>query len=135
MAAAYPEYDFQKCATPWLVKPTNPTDPAIGESARVGAHVAGIVYATHPTDATLAQVLLSGGYGQTVSVSATDALAQGGKIYMVDATTGVRPTYSDVASSNTFVGYALPKDVAAAATAQLLGAGATGNVLVWFRPE
>ena len=35
MAAAVPEFDFQKCATPWLIRPTNPTDPTIGEPARV----------------------------------------------------------------------------------------------------
>ena len=42
MAAAVPEFDFQKCATPCVDQAHQPDcDPAIGEPARVGADVVG----------------------------------------------------------------------------------------------
>ena len=135
MAAAVPEYDFLKCATPHIMRTTNPTDPAIGELARVGVNVAGLVYATHPTNALLAYVLLSGGYGQTVpALSTTNAISQGDKIYMVDAAGTGRPTYGNV-TAGAFVGYALPANEADAAVAILVPAGGTGDIMVWFRPE
>lgn len=136
MAAAVPEFDFQKCATPWLIRPTNPTDPTIGEPARVGANVSGLVYATHPTNVLLAYVVLSGGYGQTVpAVSVGNSITQGEKIYMTDAAGTTRPTYTNDSSGNNFVGYAMPATDTAAATDQLVANGSTGDILVWFRPE
>ena len=136
MAAAFPEFDFNSSVRPVLIRPTNPTDPAIGEAARVGADVSGLVYATHPTNALLAYVLLSGGYGQTVAaVSVANSITQGEKLYMTDVAGAVRPTYTNDSSGNTFVGYAMPADEAAAATDQLVANGATGNVMCWFRPE
>jgi hypothetical protein len=137
MAAAVPEFDFQKCATPWLVKPDNPTDPAIGDWARISTNCSGLVYATHPTDVTLAYMLLSCGYGQTVAVTAggSDRITQGEKIYMVDSTATARPTFTNAASGNNFAGYALPATETAAAATELLAAGATGDILLWSRPE
>ena len=135
MAAAYPEFDFQKCATPWRVTPTNPTNPAIGEWARVGTNVGGIVYATVQGQATQAEILLSCGYGQTVPAAAAgDAITQGEKIYVVDATTTTRPTYTNDSSGNNFAGYALPA-LGDAGNATLVAAAATGNILLWVRPE
>ena len=137
MAAAIPQYDFQKCATPWLVKPDDPTDPAIGDWARLGVNCSGLVYATHPTDATLAYMLLSCGYGHTVAATAgaADRISQGEKIYMVDSTGTTRPTFTNVATNNNFAGYALPATDAAAAVVELVAQGGTANILLWSRPE
>ena len=137
MAAAIPERDFITFPASVLVTPTNPTDPAIGEGCRVGANVFGIAYATHPTTATVAYILLPGGYGQVVPAVADsgNAITQGEKIYMVDSTASTRPTFTNDSSGNNFAGYALPAEDDDADTAQLVAAGATGNILLYVRPE
>ena len=132
MADATPQFDFQKCATPWPVRLDNPAVAVIGELGRVGANVAGMVYSTVQGEARVGNLLLTCGYGQILSITPTAALNQGAKVYMVDGTT---PTLSDSESGNNFVGYALPKDVDAAATQELVAAAGTGDILVWFRPE
>ena len=139
MADATPQFDFQKCATPWPVRLTNPTVAVIGELGRVGANVSGMVYSTVQGQAQVGNLLLTCGYGQIFSAAAAsgNAITQGEKVYMVDGTTGpvVAPTVTNTEAGNTFVGYALPKDVEAAATDQLVAAGGSGDILVWFRPE
>ena len=137
MAAAIPEYDFLKCATPWLVNPGDPVNPQIGDGARLGDNVFGLVYATHPTNANLAYIMLSGGYGHTVAAAAAsgNSITQGEKMYVVDATATARPTYTNASSGNVFAGYAMPANEVAAATSQLVAANATGNIMLWVRPE
>ena len=134
MADATPQFDFQKCATPWPVRLTNPEVAVIGELGRVGANVSGMVYSTVQGQARVGNLLLTCGYGQILSAEAAsgNAITQGEKVNMVDGTTGpvVAPTVTN--GAGTFIGYALPKDVEAAATDQLVAAGST---LVWFRPE
>ena len=139
MADATPQFDFQKCATPWPVRLTNPTVAVIGELGRVGANVSGMVYSTVQGQARVGNLLLTCGYGQILSASAAsgNAITQGEKLYMVDGTTGpvVAPSVSNDSSGNNFIGYALPKDVDAAPIDQLVAAGGSGDILVWFRPE
>ena len=137
MAAAVPQYDFTTCPVAWPVKPTNPTDPAIDEGAHVGDNVFGIVYATVESDATLAHLLLSGGYGRIVPAAAAtgNAITQGEKIYMVDSTGTTRPAYTNDSSGNTFAGYALPANLTAAANNTLVAAAGTGDIMLWVRPE
>ena len=94
-----------------------------------------MVYSTVQGQARVGNLLLSCGYGQIFSVTATAAINQGAKLYMTDAVGTTAQTIDDVESGHTFAGYALPKDVDAAATEELLPAAGTGDILVWFRPE
>ena len=103
----------------------------------MGDNVFGLVYATHPTNAGLAYIMLSGGYGHTVPAIAAsgNAITQGEKIYMIDATGTTRPTYTNASSGNTFAGYALAANDTDAAATNLVGANSTGDILLWVRPE
>ena len=137
MPNATPQFDFQKCATPWPVRLSSPDEAAIGEYAHVGG-IAGLVYSTVQGQPRVGNLLLTCGYGQILSVDAAsgNAITQGEKLYMENATAGAHDqSLTNTATGNTFVGYALPKDMADAPTAQLVAGGGTGEVLVWFRPE
>ena len=95
--------------------------------------VSGLVYATHPTNALLAYVLLSGGYGHSGSGTyrLTNTITQGEKLYMTDAAgTGSAHLHQRWPAGNTFAGYALPANEADAAATVLVATGATGNVMV-----
>ena len=138
MPDATPQFDFQKCATPWPVRLTDPSVAVIGEVARVGS-IVGMVYSTVQGQARVGNLLLTSGYGQVLSVTAAsgDAITQGEKLYRVDETADGEhdQVINNTEVATLFAGYALPKDVDAAATDQLVAAGGTGEVLVWFRPE
>ena len=95
------------------------------------------MYATHPTNTALAYMVLSGGYGHTVAAVAGsgNAISQGEKLYMTPVSGNTRPTYTNVSANNFFVGYALAATDAAAGANNIVAAGATGDVLCWFRPQ
>ena len=87
MPDATPQFDFQKCATPWPVRLTDPSVAVIGEFARVGT-IVGMVYSTVQGQTRVGNLLLTCGYGQVLSVAAAsgNAITQGEKLYRVDET-------------------------------------------------